>query len=598
MRPGSVIVTDGNERSALAVTRSLGQRGLSVYVGAETPRSLSGASRYCTQSFVYPSPWRHPEEYVSCLIEAIRRWKVTVIFPMTDLAVEIIGKQQKRLGVEVALPIPSLDQYHQLSDKYQLTAWAEKQGIPVPPTIFVPDGVVASVIDRIATWPVVVKPGRSLLKVDGVWKKTTVLYAHDPHELRRFYHEVWYLAWPSLIQQRISGEGQGVFGLFDRGKPLALFSHRRLRERPPSGGVSVLRESIPLPQPMTDYAVRVAQSADWHGIAMVEFKIARQSQIPYLMEVNGRFWGSLQLAIDAGIDFPWLLYQFATTGAISDDRHPYQTGVRSRWWLGDLDHLLLRWWKSDSELALLPGSPSRWTTLWNFLHILDRNTKSEVFRLSDPKPGVHELEDYSRSLIQAIGGALTKRLYDLYRGLIRTLWNAGLLVGVHRRALKSRFPRQVTRVLVLCRGNICRSPFADWWLQGKVSEQNLPLKISSAGLDTIPGKEAYPLAAIVSRDYGIDLGCHRTTVVSAELVAKADVILVMELAHIRQLLAKFPDAGRKTFLLGHFAQEKPVTDIQDPYGGTPEEFARCYAYLSAACEGFLVYLRKQVHPHS
>ena len=142
MRPGSVIVTDGNERSALAVTRSLGQRGLSVYVGAETPRSLSGASRYCTQSFVYPSPWRHPEEYVSCLIEATRRWKVTVIFPMTDLAVEIIGKQQKRLGVEVALPIPSLDQYHQLSDKYQLTAWAEKQGIPVPPTIFVPDGVV------------------------------------------------------------------------------------------------------------------------------------------------------------------------------------------------------------------------------------------------------------------------------------------------------------------------------------------------------------------------------------------------------------------------------------------------------------------------
>ena len=55
MRPGSVIVTDGNERSALAVTRSLGQRGLSVYIGAETPTSLSGASRYCTQPFVYPS---------------------------------------------------------------------------------------------------------------------------------------------------------------------------------------------------------------------------------------------------------------------------------------------------------------------------------------------------------------------------------------------------------------------------------------------------------------------------------------------------------------------------------------------------------------
>lgn len=596
MRPGSVIITDGNERSALAVTRSLGRRGLSVYVGAETPGSLSGASRYCAQSFVYPSPWRQPEAYVSCLIEAVRRWNVTVIFPMTDLAVELIGEQQHRLGGEVVLPVASLDQYHQLSDKYQLTAWAEKQGIPVPHTIFVPDGVVAKVIDRIAAWPVVVKPGRSLLKVDGVWKKTTVLYAHDPHELRRLYHEVWYLAWPSMIQQRISGEGQGVFGLFDRGKSLVLFSHRRLRERPPSGGVSVLRESIQLPQPMTDYAVRVAQSADWDGIAMVEFKVDRQSQIPYLMEVNGRFWGSLQLALDAGVDFPWLLYQFATTGAISGDASPYRIGIRSRWWLGDLDHVLLRWWKSERELALPPGSPSRWTTLWNFLNVLDPNTKSEVFRLSDPKPGVHELGDYSRPLIRAIGGALARRLSAWHGGFIRALWKIGLLVGVHRRDINSRFPRPVTRVLVLCKGNICRSPFADRWLHGKTSELNTPLEISSAGLDTTPGKEAYPLATIVSRDYGIDLGRHRTTMVSAELVTQADVILVMEVAHIRQLLEMFPDAGRKTFLLGHFAKEQPVTDIQDPYGGTPEEFARCYACLVAACEGFLVQLKAQADP--
>jgi len=131
--------------------------------------------------------------------------------------------------------------------------------------------------------------------------------------------------------------------------------------------------------------------------------------------------GVIAAGDDAGIDFPWMLYQFATTGASVTIAHPYQPGVRSRWWLGDLDHSAAAMVESDSELALPPGSPSRWTTLWNFLHVLDRNTRSEVFRLSDPKPGVHELEDYSRSLIQAIGGALTKRLYDLYRGLIRTL---------------------------------------------------------------------------------------------------------------------------------------------------------------------------------
>lgn len=359
----------------------------------------------------------------------------------------------------------------------------------------------------------------------------------------------------------------------------------------------MLRESIPVPQAMADYAVRLAQSADWHGVAMVEFKVDTGSGVPYLMEVNGRFWGSLQLAVDAGIDFPWLLYQFATTGTIRDVPHTYQPGIRSRWWLGDLDHLMLRWRKSHSQLALPPGSPSRWTTSLSFLRVLDRNTKSEVLRLSDPKPGIYELADYTRSLIQSTGAAISRRFANLHGAVTRALWKAGLLFGVHRRLLKSRFPAKVSRVLILCKGNICRSPFAHRWLQRKVSEEHISVNISSAGLDTVPGKEAFPLAAIVSRDYGIDLGHHQTAAVSAKLVANADIILVMELAHIRQLLARFPDAGRKTFLLGHFAQSKPLTDIRDPYGDAPEEFDRCYSILSAACDGFLVYLRKQVHAH-
>lgn len=597
MRPGSVIITDGNERSALAVTRSLGRRGLSVYVGAETPGSLSGASRYCAQSFVYPSPWRQPEAYVSCLIEAVRRWNVTVIFPMTDLAVELIGEQQHRLGGEVILPVASLDQYHQLSDKYQLTAWAEKQGIPVPHTIFVPDGVVAKVIDRIAAWPVVVKPGRSLLKVDGVWKKTTVLYAHDPHELRRLYHEVWYLAWPSMIQQRISGEGQGVFGLFDRGKSLALFSHRRLRERPPSGGVSVLRESIQLPQPMTDYAVRVAQSADWDGIAMVEFKVDRQSQIPYLMEVNGRFWGSLQLAIDAGVDFPWLLYQFATTGAISGDASPYRIGIRSRWWLGDLDHLLLRLRKSDSELSLPPGSPSKGETIASFFRVWDPKTKAEVFRLSDLRPGLYELAHYGVPVMQRVGDSLSARANDVRARLLRMCWNVALTMGVHRAIVQARFPQQVTRVLVLCKGNICRSPFAAELLKRRALDRNIHLDIRSAGLDTTPGHDAYPLAKTASRGFNVDLDHHRTTPITMDMVSWADLILVMETAHIVNLYEMTSAARTKTFLLGHFAAEA-TTDIRDPYEGTPDVFSRCYAIIGDSCDGLLAQIDRPLSRRS
>jgi predicted ATP-grasp superfamily ATP-dependent carboligase/protein-tyrosine-phosphatase len=588
-RPG-VIVTDGNERSALAVTRSLGQRGIPVYVGAETAVSLAGVSKYCTQPFVYPSPWSDPAGYVACLLEVARQWNATALFPMTDLAVELIGEHKERVGLAITLPIPSLRQYRKLSDKYQLMAWAKEQGISIPRTLFVPDGEVTKVIDQVTKWPVVVKPGRSLLKVEGMWKKTTVLYAHDPYDLLRLYQEVWYLKWPSLLQERISGEGQGVFGLFSRGEPLALFAHRRLRERPPSGGVSVLRESIPLPPQMTDYALRVVKSADWHGVAMVEFKVDRDSQVPYLMEVNGRFWGSLQLAIDAGVDFPWLLHQHGAGEAIAGGNEQYQVGIKSRWWLGDLDHLLLRLWKSDKELSLPTGSPSRLETFKNFFAVFDPKAKPEVFRFHDLKPGIHEVGTDIRPLIRRVASAIYTRLLDARLAMARAAWAVGIALRVHRFRTKQALRKRVGTVLVLCKGNICRSPFAAGYLATESAKCRVDMKIFSAGLDTTAGKPAYPLAAMISKKCGIDLGSHLTTVISKDMVEKADLILVMEIIHTQMLFRLFPEARTKTFLLGHFSPD-PLTDIRDPYGGTPEAFEQCYALIVKACDGLLHHLQ-------
>ena len=89
------------------------------------------------------------------------------------------------------------------------------------------------------------------------------------------------------------------------------FAHTRIREKPPTGGVSVYRESVPLRDDVRAYSERILGRFNWSGVAMVEFREDRATGIPYLMEVNGRFWGSLQLAIDAGVDFPAMLVQLA-----------------------------------------------------------------------------------------------------------------------------------------------------------------------------------------------------------------------------------------------------------------------------------------------
>ena len=185
------------------------------------------------------------------------------------------------------------------------------------------------------------------------------------------------------------GLGIGVFGLFNRGEMIACFGHRRLREKPPSGGVSVFRESIPVDQELKDDAIRLLQPLRWHGVAMLEYKLDERVGKPVLIEVNGRFWGSLQLGIDAGVDFPYLLYRLATENH-AEVQQAYRTGVKSRWLLGDLDHTLLRIFKRERDLHLPSGFPSRLETLIQFLRFYQPGMHYEVLSLRDPRPLIYE----------------------------------------------------------------------------------------------------------------------------------------------------------------------------------------------------------------
>ncbi len=306
-----VLVTDGNERAALAVTRALGREQVEVIVGAEAPRSLAGSSRYCRQSIIYPSPYQEPERFVTRLLEVAREHQVDALFPVSDIAMHVLGPEKSRFEPQIHIPTPSAEAFQEISNKYRLMRQAVEEGVPIPDTIFVQDGRLEGVIERITEFPVVVKPGCSLVKEGSRWTKTSVCYAKSREELERLYRDKPYLRQPSLIQRRVIGEGQGLFVLMQEGRPLGMFAHRRVRERPPSGGVSVLRESIALPKDMVEATLKLLQRVKWHGVAMVEFKVDAASKIPLLMEINGRFWGSLQLAIDAGVNFPFLLLNMA-----------------------------------------------------------------------------------------------------------------------------------------------------------------------------------------------------------------------------------------------------------------------------------------------
>jgi len=119
-----------------------------------------------------------------------------------------------------------------------------------------------------------------------------------------------------------------------------------------------------------------------------------------LMEINGRFWGSLQLAIDAGFNFPYLLHRMNSGERLMVSDHPYDVGTKSRWLMGDLDHLLLRLTKSNAQLYLDSIASSRWRCLVDFCKLFQRELHYEIERWNDLGPALLE---YRAWLGQVIG---------------------------------------------------------------------------------------------------------------------------------------------------------------------------------------------------
>ena len=387
-----VLVTDADQRAALAVVRSLGRAGHKVIVGGPRQRSLAGASRYCSARIILPDPLTQPGMFASKVVAAVAREKVSALIPITESSLLALLARRSELG-ECLVPFADLATFLRVSDKAEVLRVAVGKGIAVPAQIVL-ETFGAQLPPDIPPFPLVIKPSRSVTTSDGNSRKHGVVHVADRRALDAALAVLDPSAYPVMLQQRIIGPGVGIFLLVWDGRVRALFAHRRLREKPPAGGVSVYRESVAADAALVERSRALLADLDWQGVAMVEYKIDAATGTPYLMEINGRFWGSLQLAIDAGVDFPRLLLDVARGGGpatIPD----WTVGVRSRWWWGDVDHLLAMLRRSPATLALPPGHAGRWETLADFLVPRAAN-RNETLQFDDPMPFMIETLEWMR----------------------------------------------------------------------------------------------------------------------------------------------------------------------------------------------------------
>lgn len=389
-----VLLTDGNTRAALAITRALGREGAYMIVGSEKHPSLASSSRYCAERFVYPDPQRDYAGFTTTVLQAVEFLRPDVVLPVTDVATFMVTEHKQTLEKYCTVPFPEYEAAWRIADKLTVMKTAQHLGIPSPKTVTLcSTEALESALDlsHLLGFPVVIKPCRSRIRTEKGWRGTSVKYAQDTQELKRIVSvSLENGEGPLLLQKWIYGVGVGVFLCLNRGEVVAVFSHRRLREKPPSGGVSVLRESIPVDPTLRGYAEKLLRAFDWHGVAMVEFKQDERAGGYKLMEVNGRFWGSLQLAIDAGVNFPSLLLRVAKGEKITPIEG-YKLGVKSRWFWGDMDVLLMRLRRSNTGLCPPGRSRSeRLHAVLEFLKFRERDLYYEVLDPKDIKPWLFE----------------------------------------------------------------------------------------------------------------------------------------------------------------------------------------------------------------
>ena len=355
-----IFITDAGYKHTLGAVRSLGKKGFYVIAGAPGKRAQSFYSKYCSECVIYPDP-RDETRFIDFLIEYLKVNKVDVLLPIGYIATVAISKHKDELLDYTKVPVADYQSMQIASDKYQTMEMARALGVPTPKEY--------NSIEEIDAYPIVAK---------GIYESGQVRYINSAEELSQLSLS------DHILQEYIPGEGCGFYALFNKGEERAIFMHKRMREYPVTGGSSTAARSTYDPE-LRDLGLTLLKALDWHGVAMVEFKKDSRDGNYRLMEINPKFWGSLDLSIASGVDFPYLTAMMALEGDIQPV-FEYDRDMKFRWPFPDDTLHVLANPRSVKDVAR---------------EVFDRNARSNI-ALDDMKPNLLQLYQTGISVIGRI----------------------------------------------------------------------------------------------------------------------------------------------------------------------------------------------------
>ena len=317
----TVVLTDGQYRSAISAARTFGRAGWRVVVtqtsGDTHVRPPVFFSRYVAESRMLEGSV-YDADYAGRLLTVLHEQEEPpVLLPIGAVTLELLSREKKLFEPYAHFLVADPGVLDALNDKEQVHRKAEQLGLSVPKQL----------TGEPKSWPVIVKPhcGEKLGLKAG--KRYAIAWHAD--EFQRAYKAMEKLDPHPIVQEMVEGPGAGASLLLDeRSRLVASFCHRRIRELPIHGGPSTCCVSV-YDDAKVQAAFHLLRSFHFKGLAMVEFKGDS------ILEVNPRIWGSFPLTTLSGSSIALHYADAASRTPLSYHSHEYQEGVRMRFLLND-----------------------------------------------------------------------------------------------------------------------------------------------------------------------------------------------------------------------------------------------------------------------
>lgn len=360
-----VLIAGNDQYGVLAAVRALRAAGYVPWLATSKSGTYAGHSRATAGTVSVPDPDLDSEGFVRSLAAAAVRLSAAAVLPSAETHfVALAGREAAFEGI--ALGAPSRESVDRATDKALLPELARAAGLRTPPTMRVVRGEVVGAFG----FPAIVKPRRSRSRnPDGTVSANSVYYVSTREQAEEALKVL--PGGEGLVQPYVPGTIVSVTGVSWQGALVCALHQASVRIWPVHAGVSAYAETIP-PNAELELGVgRLLQAICWSGLFQAQF-IRSTSGEHYLLDLNPRIYGSLALAVAAGLNLPGIWVDLLL--GRRPDVGSYRVGVHFRQEEKDARAL--------ARMLLVDGEPRR--ALRGL--VPRRDTTHAIFSLRDPMP--------------------------------------------------------------------------------------------------------------------------------------------------------------------------------------------------------------------